>query len=332
MLAALGRERLGRPVKVALTPPADVPRHHPPHRHDAAGAAGRRPRTGTLTAIGARLDCPPTASRRGTSRGRGELQTRTLYAAPNRLTRHRLVRPGPAGRQRHARAGRGVGHAQPRSAPWTSWPRSWASTRSSCGSATSRRRTPRSSVPFSIRQLVPLHARGRRAVRLGPAQRKPGPGARRAAGWSAWAWPPPSAATCCMPSQGAASRLDAGRRAHGAAGHDRHRHRHLHRPGADRRRDAGRAARAGAGGDGRQRSADALRLGRLVRRRQRGSALYDACHRAAREGWRRRRASIRPRPASPTARSASTATVGARWPSWRRRAGWWPTARSTPAT
>ena len=70
-------------------------------------------------------------------------------------------------------------------------------------------RGPREARPLLHPPAHALHARGRAPVRLGQAA---GAGqVRTAAGWSAWAWRPPAAATRCMPSKASAAR--AGRRA-----------------------------------------------------------------------------------------------------------------------
>ena len=126
--------------------------------------------------------------------------TRTLYAAPNRLTGHRLAALDlPV-----ASAMRAPGEAS------ACWPREAmdelatgsASIRSSCASATSPRRTPRRTCRSRPASWSPACARAR-GCSAGTSARRGRGRCATAAGWSAWAWPPPSAATsCCRPRPG----------------------------------------------------------------------------------------------------------------------------------
>ena len=106
---------------------------------------------------------------------------RRLYAAGAFQLDVAGGRPGHAGQHVHARA-RARRSARSRwSARSTSWPSGWASTRSSCGCATSRSRIPTDGPPFSSRHLVEAYRAG--AERFGWDRRDPTPGARREGEW-----------------------------------------------------------------------------------------------------------------------------------------------------
>ena len=200
------------------------------------------------------------------------------------------------------------------SAPWTSWPRSSASIRSSCASATSPTVDPEKGVPFSTRQLVALPAaRAPQPLRLGPAQPDAGPGARRPlAGRHGHGRRHPRQ----LPAAGQvpASRSTRDGVLTVAHGDDRHRHRHLHHPDPDRRRDAGPAARAGARRARRQRLPAGAGLRRLVRRGERRlGARSTPARTCARKLAQARRHRSGAGDVRATARSSGVGKTRARW-------------------
>ena len=109
------------------------------------------------------------------------IATRTMYAAPNRRTTHRLVAldvPTPSWMRA---PGECPGMYALESAMDELARRLRASTRSSCGSPTSPTRDPEKGIPFSSRNLVACLREG--AERFGWADRDPTPGARRDGRW-----------------------------------------------------------------------------------------------------------------------------------------------------
>jgi xanthine dehydrogenase YagR molybdenum-binding subunit len=153
VLASLAARELGRPVKVALS------------RQQMMHGTVHRPATELHVRLGATPDGRLTAmslmtkthcDRRGNFTEHASNFARNLYAAPNRLTGHRLVRLDLP-----------VASARPpaRSAwksPWTSWPKSSAWTPSSCGSSTNRRPTLRPASPSPSASSSAACARARR--------------------------------------------------------------------------------------------------------------------------------------------------------------------------
>jgi xanthine dehydrogenase YagR molybdenum-binding subunit len=159
--------------------PADVPRHHAPQRHGAARAAGRHARwqahwrsAHESLSHSARFDdFYETAS----------TQTRSLYAAPNRLTTHRVVKLDLPISDSTRAPGEAVGmlaleQAMDELAEKLGW------TRSSCGAATSRSDGPGEEHPLLHPPAGALHGRRRRALRLEPGA-APKPGAVREGRW-----------------------------------------------------------------------------------------------------------------------------------------------------
>ena len=194
LLAALGARAAGRPVKVALHAPADAQQHDAsagddpahPHRRDAATA--RSPRSATRAG--------PATCRAASPRRRSS-QTRLLYAGAQPHDGDAACRARPARRQRDARAGRGAGHDGAGDRHGRDGREARASIRSSSASSTTPRSIPeKPERPFSQRQLVECLRTG--AERFGWSKRNAAARAEcaTAAGWSAWAWPPPSATTC----------------------------------------------------------------------------------------------------------------------------------------
>ena len=259
VLASLASRELKQPVKIAFS------------RQQMMHGTVHRPATVQHVRLGATPDGKLTAmsimtvthcDSRGNFTEHASNFARSLYAAPNRLTGPPPGADGPAGGQRHARAGRGLGHAGPRSRHGRTGRKA---RHGPDGAADPQRAGNRSGNRQAV--LDPpagaLHARGRAGLRLGPAhahdrgrQRRPlddRPGHGRG-----------------DPRQHAAAgqvQLHGGRRRgdHRQAGHDRHRHRHLHGVGPDRGGDAGRAAGRRARRDRRQRAAAGARFRRPVR-------------------------------------------------------------------
>ncbi len=178
LAAARGAQKLDRPVKVALDPPAGVPRHHPPHRHRPAHPARRRPQrhaardrprgAGPATArVSRATKAPPT-------------QTRSLYAGAEPHD------PAPAGRPRHcpvASAMRAPGEAVGLLALECAMDELAEQLGLDPIELRVRNepdRGPGKARPVFDAQAAPLPARGRGPLRLGQAQRQARPGPRRA--------------------------------------------------------------------------------------------------------------------------------------------------------
>ena len=226
-LAAIGARMLRRPVKVAMTRPQLF--HMTTHR--TASEQRLRlgaDRDGRLTAYG--QDALVQCARFDAFTEPVCVAARMLYAAPNRLTRHRLAkldlprsrfdaRPGrrdrsAGARMRDGRAGRG--------------PR--ASIRWSCACATIPR-SIRSSTSRFPRAISPKRCAKAPPASAGTSASQSRPASATGVGSSASASPRRSAATCCSSATRACASGER-RPADGRTGDDRHRHRHLHDPDA----------------------------------------------------------------------------------------------------
>ena len=181
VLAAHGRPRAARPAGAARAdPPADVLPGRLPHPDDPADAGSRADRDGRA-ARRSRIDVVEQTS---TDQGVRRADRR---AHPDDVRRAEPPHHAPAGRARRRRCPRGC--APPASARacsgprwrWTSSPRPSASTRSSCGSATSPRSTPRRASRGPAAGSSSACARARE--RFGWAERDPRPGVRRRGDW-----------------------------------------------------------------------------------------------------------------------------------------------------
>ena len=186
VLAAIAARAVGRPVKLAIT------------RQQMFAFIGYRTPTVQRVALGADADGRLVAithdAIKQTSRTREFTEqtvvaTRTCTRAEHRRTRHRLVAARRPDAVVDARARRVPGHVRAWSARWTSWRSPPASTRSSCGSATSPRPTPRR-APVQLAQPRRLPARGRASASAGPDRDPRRACAATAPGWSAPASPP----------------------------------------------------------------------------------------------------------------------------------------------
>ena len=165
VLAAMAARVVGRPVKLALTRQqlfSLVGYRTPTIQRVRLGADARRPadRASTTTASSRPRSCSSSPSRPRSC-------TRHMYAAAEPPHRPPAGPPRRADAALDAGAGRGARHVRPGVARWTSWPSRSASTRSSCGCATSPPLDPESGRPVHQPALRRLPARGRRAVRLG---------------------------------------------------------------------------------------------------------------------------------------------------------------------
>ena len=169
--------------------------------------------------------------------------TRMMYAAPNRRTTHRLAAARRPGALVDARA-RGVPrHVRPRGRDGRAGRGPAASTRSSCGSATSPRSTRRPGKPWSSRHLVRVPARGRASGSAGPTATRAGHA--REGDWLVGT----GVASLDLPGRCAPGDVDGddalrGRPLRRRDRRRRPRHRHLDGPAADRRRRARRPGRA----------------------------------------------------------------------------------------
>jgi hypothetical protein len=190
LLAALGARAAKRPVKVTLQRaimfnntthrPATIQRIRIGAR--AKGASGDRARElvgrPARTASRKRRSARPVAVRRRRTADR---------AAPGRAR--------PAGRQRDARAGRGAGPDGARDRDG----RDGGKAEDGPGHVPHRQRHQRRSGKARAQVLAAppgrMPAPGRRALRLEQAQSARRARCATAAGWSAWAWPRPSATT-----------------------------------------------------------------------------------------------------------------------------------------
>ena len=171
ILAALAAAQLKRPVKVALTRQQMFRVTTPSRRDRPARAAGRRAQDGKLTAIAHEVMTQIRTHGR-VHRETAAASTRACMPRPTGCTTPSRRAARPAGRRFDARAGRGVGQLA-LERPWTSWPTSSASTRSSCGCATSRRGSGEAR-PVLDRRWSPACSEG--AERFGWEQRPPVPG------------------------------------------------------------------------------------------------------------------------------------------------------------
>lgn len=243
MLSALAARQLGRPVKTALTRQQMF--HFTTHRSQTVqrvrlGATA----DGRLTAIGhdtwqhcARFDnfCEPTA-----------MATRTLYAAPNRRTTHRLLKLDLPVADSTRAPGEAVGllaleHAMDELAEKLGLDPVELRLRNE------PKLDPEKQVPYSSRQLVACLQQG--AQRFGWADRKslPANTARPLARRHGHGRVHPRQPAAAVQMQRFSGQAGAPDRAHG---HDRHRYGQLHRVHANRGRDAGFAdgPRANAAG------------------------------------------------------------------------------------
>ena len=177
ILAAIAAKQTGRAVKVALGRPQVF--HVTTHRSDTIQRIRlASDKDGHLLAIG---HDALSGNREGEPGFEGAaMQTRILYAAPNRLTRHRLAAlTRPVASSMRA-PWRGRGHAGPGMRDGRAGREARASTRSSCGCATRPAEDPERHVPFSSRKLVACLQDG--AQRFGWSARGK-PGARTDGRW-----------------------------------------------------------------------------------------------------------------------------------------------------
>ena len=321
-LAALASKAIRRPVKVALTRQQEF--HVATHRTDTIqrirlGAD----RDGKLAALAHE-------SWSATAQGDEFFETsanvtRSLYAAPNRITRHRLAKLDLPIASSMRAPGEAVG--------MLAFECAMDELAEQLGIDPIELRIrneptedPEKQVPFSVRQLVPCMREGAR--RFG-WERRGAAGTTRDGNWMVGMGMSAAARlNPLMPSSGL--REARGRRhPHGADGHDRHRHRHLHDPRADRRGDDGVADRTHPRGDRGHRLPGGLRLGRLVRR---GLGRLGALRRlrgVARQARGGRRTSTRTASSSATDASPRE-TAPSRWSISPARRASRPTARSSP--
>ena len=193
ILAALASRELKRPVRIVLSRQQmfHVTTHRPASIQRVRLGAER---DGTLTAIAHQSLAQSCAGRRVLRTRRQRHAFALCRAQPADQPAHR--RPRPAGGRRHARAGRGDRHAGARAGDG----RAGAAPRHRPGRAAHPQRTE--AGPREERAVLDARAgavpAGRRApLRLGQAQSPAGPACATDTGWSAWAWPPPAAATSC---------------------------------------------------------------------------------------------------------------------------------------
>jgi xanthine dehydrogenase YagR molybdenum-binding subunit len=175
----MAARQLKRPVKTALTRQQmfHVTTHR--SRHGAAlrlGADARR----QAAAIG--HEALSHSARFDDYYETASTQTRSLYAAPNRMTTHRSVKLDLPVSDSCRAPGEAVGMLGARMRDGRTRAKRWASTRSSCASRNEPKQDPEKNVPYSTRQLVRCLHEG--AERFGWDRRNPQPGLRcaRAAG------------------------------------------------------------------------------------------------------------------------------------------------------
>ncbi len=191
ILAALAARELRQPVKVAMT------------RQQIFQLVGNRPTTSQRVRLGAEHDGRLTAIAHDvTMHTNPDVEyaeqtaatTRSLYAAPHRLTSHRLAPLDLPPRDGRPRAGRGAGHAGGRVGDGRAGPCARDGPRRA---ADPQRAHRRSRARRAVQRPAPgrLPARRRAPVRLGAPPRPPRRACATGAGWSATACRPPSAGT-----------------------------------------------------------------------------------------------------------------------------------------
>ena len=262
ILAAIAARQLKRPVKTALTRQQIF--MVTTHRSDTI----QHIRIGTdhdghIQAIGHDVfsgNLPTEQSYEGAA-----LQTRTLYAGANRLTRHRLVPLDVPVASSMRAPGEAVGLLALECAM------DELAERLNLDPIELRIRNepaedPERHVPYSSRHLIPCLREGAR--RFGWNKRQAKPGQVRDGRWLVGIGV--AAATRgnpLVPIDGQ-RKARSGRDRHGADGDDGYRHRELHDPDADRRGDARCAAGRCPHGAGRYRVSVGRRFRRFIRRRQ----------------------------------------------------------------
>ncbi len=320
-LAALASKSLKRPVKVALTRQQEF--HVATHRSDTI----QRIRLGADA--NGRLSAIAHESWSAATPGDGFYETsanvtRALYAAENRITRHRLANLNKPVASAMRAPGEAVGQlafecAMDELAEQLKLDPVELRIRNE------PEQDPEKKVPFSTRQLVACMREGAR--RFGWDKRG-AVGATRDGQWLVGMGMAAAARlNPLMPSQ--ARSAQPGRYADRADGDDRHRHRHLHHPGADRGRDDGPAGGAHPRRDRRHRLSEGCGLRRLVRRRLGGLGAVRACDKPPSGAADPKR----PEPEGATFSDGRVQSGNGRrpWPIWPARRAWRPRARSSPA-
>ena len=135
VLAAMAARVVGPAGEARAHPAADVRRSPATARRRSSGSGSAPTPTAGSPRSPTTSSSRPPRSRSSPSRPRSP--TRMMYAAPNRRTTHRLARARRADAVVDARAGRVPGHVRARVGDGRAGASPAASTRSSCGSATS---------------------------------------------------------------------------------------------------------------------------------------------------------------------------------------------------